>query len=241
MKRHQGESTKDIARALNKMGIKISKKETGLLQRYEDEVERWARTHSIVSRSQITKTKEQILDSLSALKTGCFESVNKYLDVGSGAGFPAIPIKIIKRELDATLVEPAKKKAVFLRNVIRVLGLDRVEVLPVRIETLGKKRREEYEIITSKALSSLNVLCEYAFPLLKVGGRLIAYKGKKYSEEVKETGRALEVLGGVIESVMEINLQGKEGKRYIIVIKKIENTPLTFPRRDGIAKKRPLI
>lgn len=161
------------------------------------------------------------------------------IDIGSGGGFPAIPIKIIKENLSLTLLEATGKKCEFLNAVIKELYLKNVTVKNGRAEDFAKREefREKFDICSARAVARLNTLCEYCLPFVKVGGSFIAYKGDA-SEEVKESENALNILGGEYKSVFTYNLE--DAKRTLVDVKKIKNTPKKYPRGNGKERKNPL-
>jgi len=164
------------------------------------------------------------------------------LDVGSGAGLPGIPLKIMLPEAKMTLIEATGKKATFLRHITSVLGLRDVEVVHGRAEDVGHtpEHRERYDVVVSRAVAHMSVLAEYCLPLCRVGGRVIAPKGEDGPAEAREAQRALELLGGELVDVKPVVLQGLDSERYLIVIDKVRRTPDEYSRRAGIPAKRPL-
>ncbi|MDE7082943.1 MAG: 16S rRNA (guanine(527)-N(7))-methyltransferase RsmG [Clostridia bacterium] len=165
----------------------------------------------------------------------------KVVEIGSGGGFPSIPLKIVRDDLDFTLIESTGKKCEYLRTVVDKLGLKSVQVLNIRAEEGGKDEtlREKFDVATARAVAKLNTLCEYCLPFVKVGGRFIAYKGDA-EEEIKESINAVNILGGEIEKIETYELLEGYGKRTVIVIKKVKSTPLKYPRGRGLERKKPL-
>lgn len=162
------------------------------------------------------------------------------IEIGSGGGFPSLPLKIVRNDLKFTLVESTGKKCEFLRVAVDNLGLDCVEILNIRAEEGGRTQnlREKFDVAVARAVAKLNTLSEYCLPFVKVGGRFIAYKGE--SEEINESLNAIKTLGGEIESVEEYELPEGCGKRRAVIIKKIAPTPLKYPRGRGLERKKPL-
>lgn len=164
----------------------------------------------------------------------------KLVDIGSGAGFPAIPLAIFLPDLSVTLLESMEKRCNFLREVAKKLGLDNITVVCSRAEAWGRKEgRDAYHIVTARAVARLAVLCEYALPLLDIGGIFCAFKGAKAEEELTEAQNALFILGGAVKNKYDYTLL-EPGKRCITVIEKISSTPEKYPRRIGIPEKKPL-
>lgn len=162
-------------------------------------------------------------------------------EVGSGGGFPSIPLKIFREDLKFTLVESTGKKCEYLKRVRDHLQLNGVEVVCARAEELSRKEdfRETFDVVTARAVARLNTLCEYCIPFVKRGGLFIAYKGDA-EEEIKEAENAVKILGGKIKSVETFDLPGGAGKRNIVIIEKIKETPLKYPRGNGKERKNPL-
>lgn len=176
-------------------------------------------------------------------------TINKYIkeemtiiDVGTGAGFPGIPIKIVNPDNKITLLDSLNKRILFLETVIEELQLNKIELIHDRAEEMGKNEndREQYDVSVSRAVAPLNVLVEYLIPFVKVGGRSICMKGPKIEEELEQAKRAIEKLGGRIEKVDCFKLPNTEIERNIIIIEKIKRTPNEFPRKAGIPSKKPI-
>ena len=161
------------------------------------------------------------------------------IDIGSGGGFPAIPVKILKEDLSLTLVEATGKKCEFLKTVATELGLKDVTVINDRAETLSKNSlfREKFDICTARAVARLNTLAEYCMPFVKVGGTFVSYKGDA-EQEISEAENAVKILGGKIKESYFYELDG--AKRALITIEKIKNTPQKYPRGNGKERKNPL-
>ena len=164
------------------------------------------------------------------------------LDVGSGAGFPGLPLKIMLPEIKLTLVEATGKKADFLRHMIEALALDDVQVLHARAEDVGHvpEHRERYDLVVARAVAHLCVLAEYCLPFCRIGGRMVVQKGVDAEEETRAANRAFEVLGGSSAQIKPVDLPGLRSGRYLVVVDKVSRTPDAHPRRAGVPSKRPL-
>jgi len=180
--------------------------------------------------------KKHFIDSVLGVDSLCGQTL---IDVGSGGGFPALPIKIVKEDLKVTLVESTGKKCEFLKAVVKELNLKDVTVLNGRAEDFSKDPiyREKYDICTARAVARLNTLCEYCMPFVKVNGTFVSYKGDG-AEEVIEAQNAIKVLGGKVKEVKEYYLQ--DAKRTLISIEKIKPTDKKYPRGNGKERKNPL-
>lgn len=165
------------------------------------------------------------------------------IDVGSGAGFPGVPLKIAYPKAFLTLVESVKKKAHFCQELVRVLGLRQVLVSSERAETLGQdwEHREFYDIALARAVANMPTLVEYLLPLVKVGGRAVIQKGGSAREEADAARNAIRLFGGKLLDILPVNLPAVDGERYLVVIEKIRPTPADFPRPIGIPGKSPVL
>jgi len=170
-----------------------------------------------------------------------FKANAKVIEIGSGGGFPSIPLKIIREDLNFTLTESTGKKCEFLKIVIKELDLKNMQVINDRAENLAKNElhREKYDIVTARAVAKLNTLCEYCLPFVKVGGQFIAYKGEVV-EEIKDSERAIIILGGKLQKVFDYELPENYGKRNLVIINKIKNTDKIYPRGQGKERSKPL-
>jgi 16S rRNA (guanine527-N7)-methyltransferase len=176
-------------------------------------------------------------DSLSLLQAIPLTS-ERVIDIGSGAGFPGIPLKIKCPNIKLTLVEATKKKVEFLKHIVKNLELKDVEAIWGRAEEVAKEKREQYDIAVARAVAELNILSEWCLPFVKVGGIFVAYKTENTESEIAKAEKAIEILGGKIKEIKR--LQIGIIKRSLIIIEKVSTTPEKYPRRTGTAKKRPL-
>ncbi|WP_378956910.1 16S rRNA (guanine(527)-N(7))-methyltransferase RsmG [Pelosinus sp. sgz500959] len=185
---------------------------------------------------------KHMIDSLSCYEPSIFKKGARIIDVGTGAGFPGLPLKIFRPDLKLTLFDSLNKRILFLQAVANALGIMDINFVHSRAEDGGKNKqlREQYDIAVSRAVARLNVLCEWCLPFVAVGGFFIALKGSQYSLEVDEARGALELLGGEIVKVENVKLPGLDDVRAVIYIKKVRKTPLSYPRRPGMAEKNPL-
>jgi len=164
-------------------------------------------------------------------------------DVGAGAGFPSIPLKILFPQLKVTIVDSLNKRINFLTELVEKLGLTGVELFHARAEEFGGKKsphREEYDIVTARAVARLSVLSEFCLPLVKVGGQMIAMKAAKAEDELSDADRAIQLLGGQVASDHSFDLADTDESRHIIVINKVKPTPKQYPRKAGTPAKEPL-
>ncbi len=164
------------------------------------------------------------------------------IDVGTGAGFPGVPLKILWPGIRLTLADSIGKKTAFLKALADALKLEDVTILTARAEELGqdKSHRQHYDAVTARAVASLPVLCEYCLPLVKVGGLMLAPKKGDISQEIIEAEKAAKILGGGAPKLHKFILPGEDEERYVVAIEKLKPTPSGYPRRVGLAKSRPL-
>lgn len=166
-----------------------------------------------------------------------------FADLGTGAGFPGIPLKILRPDLDIVLMDSLKKRLNFLDMIIETLNVKRIRTVHARVEDFGNNMlyREKFDTVSSRAVARLPVLLEYALPVLKVNGQFLAPKGSQYEEELADSKKALLVLGGVVEGIEHFSF-GKEAEhRVVIRIRKLKQTPLEYPRQAGTPSKSPII
>lgn len=193
----------------------------------------------VMNLTAITEPHEfaikHVIDSLSAWDDKIFRGDEFLADIGTGAGFPAIPLKIFRPRLKLCLIDSLGKRTEFLRRVVNELQFDGVEIFHGRAEELSRQKifRERFDIVTARALARLNVLAEYCLPFAKVGGHFVALKGKTFREELDEAQPAIKILGGGKISVREIKLPTLDDTRAVITVDKKFSTPKKFPRREN--------
>ena len=183
---------------------------------------------------------KHFIDSITILKE--IDNNSKIIDVGTGAGFPGVPLSIMNPTLKITLADSLNKRLIFLQEVVNQLGLKNIEIIHARAEELGKnkKYRENFDAATSRAVANLSTLSEYLIPLVKVGGKIISMKAGGAQEEIEAAKKAIKILGGEIEEIEEFKLPQTEIERTIILIKKEEHTPNKYPRKAGVPSKEPI-
>ncbi len=230
-----------VKKACEKIEISLNDEQAQKFENYYNLLIEWNEKFNL---TRIVEPQEVALkhfaDSLTVLKYCDIPKSASVIDVGTGAGFPGIPLKIYRPDIKLTLLDSLNKRVIFLNEVAKKNNLE-IKTLHSRAEDAGRKKdeRSKYDTALSRAVARLNVLCEYCIPFLKIGGNFIAMKGPDLSEEVDEAKSAIKLLGGEIISVNEFNLDGA-GKRTIVVIKKIKPTPNAYPRISGKIKSKPL-
>ncbi len=225
----------------SKIGIVFNDEQLNMFYEYMNLLLEW---NEKINLTAITEPEEVILkhfiDSL---------TINKYIyenksiaDVGTGAGFPGIPLKIYRKDLKVILVDSLNKRINFLNEVISKLKLDNIETVHSRIEDFGKdkKYREKFDYVTARAVANLSVLSEYLIPIAKVNGNCICMKGSNVQDELISGKNAISILGGNIKFVDKFVLPNSDIERNVIVIDKVKNTPSKYPRKAGVPAKEPL-
>ncbi|NLJ79277.1 MAG: 16S rRNA (guanine(527)-N(7))-methyltransferase RsmG [Tissierellia bacterium] len=203
----------------------------------------WNKKMNITSITEDVEVDiKHFIDSITPLSTGLFDGRKKVIDIGTGGGFPGIPLKIVRGDLDVLLLDSLNKRIMFLHEVIDRLGLKDIVAIHGRAEELGRKKeyRENYDIVISRAVAALNTLAEYCLPFAKVGGHFVSMKGPDIEDELKQARKAIETLGGRIKDVEVLTLPFSDIRHSLIVIEKIRETPTRYPRGGGNPKKRPL-
>jgi 16S rRNA (guanine527-N7)-methyltransferase len=206
-----------------------------LQDKYIDEIVAWNKKFNLTGLKEHDDIKRKLYDdSLNIARAVDLNKKMKVIDIGCGAGFPGIPLKIEYPAIELTLIDSVAKKIAFVKHVIDMLGLTDTKAVCGRAEDLAKEMREQFDLAVSRAVAKLPALCEYCLPFVKVGGLFIAQKGPEIDEEIISAKGAIDVLGG--------NLKGKiqVPSGYILVIEKLRNTPPDYPRRAGIPGKKPL-
>lgn len=227
---------------MGQYGMALSEKQSEQFDIYYKLLIEW---NEKINLTAITAPDEvavkHIIDSLSAWQE-TFNSAAKAIDIGTGAGFPGIPLKIMHPKLHLTLLDSLAKRLNFLKEVLVQLNISDVELLHGRAEDIGrdKKYREKFDLVFSRAVAKMSVLSEYALPLVEINGCFIALKGKKYKEEAAEVKNALSILGGRLDKIKPVHLPGLDDIRAVIYTKKIKKTPQLYPRKAGTPEKKPL-
>ncbi len=235
------EFEENMKKYLEKINIEINKEQIKSFYNYMNILLEW---NNKINLTAITEQNDVILkhfiDSLSI--SSYIEENETVADIGTGAGFPGIPLAIIKKQNKFTLVDSLNKRINFLEEIKEKLNLQNVTTLHMRAEEFGRDKlyREKYDVAVSRAVANLSILVEYLLPTIKIGGRIICMKGSQIEEELKESSFAIKQLGGSVKFKKEFNLAGTDIKRNIIIIQKIKDTPKKYPRKAGIPEKKPL-
>lgn len=224
-----------------KQGLVLTGKMLGEFQTYSDTL---ISVNENMNLTAVTDSEgvqlRHFYDSLSPLFFNLIDKGSSVIDVGTGAGFPGLPLKIVREDISLTLTDSLNKRLEFLKELTAKIDTE-TNIVHARAEDLGqdKEYREKYDICVSRAVASLNVLIEYTLPLVKVGGKCIYYKGKTAEEELALAKKAIEMLGGAYKETKSYEISGTTF--YLIICEKIKSTPQKYPRKAGIPKKTPLL
>ena len=231
-----------ISNYLNDLNIKLNEEQIEKFYIYMNLLIDW---NEKINLTAIIKPEEIILKHFVDCLTiaNYIEDNSKLIDMGTGAGFPGIPLKIYRDDLNIVLADSLNKRINFLNEVIDTLKLDNIETIHTRAEELGKnkKYREQFDIATSRAVANLATLSEYLLPFVKIGGKCICMKGSEIDEEISNAKKAITILGGKVVGKDIFNLPQSDLGRSIVVIKKVKETPGKFPRKPGTPAKEPIV
>lgn len=223
------------------IGIDFSVEQLWKTYRYMELLIDW---NQKINLTAITEPKEIIqkhfIDSLTINKN--IKNAKKVVDIGTGAGFPGVPLGIMNEKTEMFLVDSLNKRIIFLEEVVKELNLKNITLIHARAEDFGKKEeyREKFDIAVSRAVANLSTLSEYLVPLVKIGGKVISMKASDASEEINNAKKAINVLGGAIENVEELTLPESDIGRTIVTIRKERSTPSRYPRKAGLPSKEPI-
>ncbi len=223
--------------------LQLTPRQMSALAIYERELLDWNQKFNLTAlRDADSIRTKHFLDSLSCVLAWGAHPPHHLIDVGTGAGFPGLPLKILYPAMKVTLVESVGKKAMFCEHIVRMLGLEGVEVIKGRAEEVSCQpgHREQHDWAVARAVANLSVLCEYLLPLVKVGGMMLAQKGESGPAEAQFADSAMRILGGKLQQVIPVNLPGVADDRYLILVEKFAATPPKYPRKPGLPVKQPL-
>lgn len=238
-----GYDTTQFEKDLAEIGVTLSEQQIAQFLRYYELLVEWNEVMNLTAITEYDEVmKKHFVDSLSLIKTYDINKDVTVIDVGTGAGFPGLALKIAYPKLQVTLLDSLNKRINFLNEVITQLGLTGVETVHGRAEDFAKpgKLREKFDLCVSRAVANMSTLTEYCLPFVKKGGEFISYKSEKIEEEMVKAKNAIALLGGKLERSEEFNLPNSDIYRNLVVIKKTKETPKKFPRKAGLPSKEPL-
>ena len=236
--------TSQFEKDLEVLGIKLNEKQIKQFLTYYEMLVEW---NSFMNLTAITEfedvMKKHFIDSISLIKAYDISKPVNVIDVGTGAGFPGLALKIAYPNLKITLLDSLNKRIQFLNEVIQKLQLEEITTIHGRAEDYSKREeyREKFDLCVSRAVANLSTLSEYCLPYVKKGGYFVSYKSEKVSEEIIIAEHAIKILGGIIDRQVEFYLPKSDIYRNLFVIRKFENTPKKYPRKAGLPSKEPLL
>lgn len=236
-------SNRRFDQELETLGIRLTDVQKRQFDRYYELLIEWNRVMNLTGITEYDEVNlKHFTDSLTIVRIKDMENVSTLIDVGTGAGFPGIPIKIAFPYIKVTLLDSLNKRIKFLNQVVEELDLEDVVTLHGRAEDYAKKEeyREQFDLCASRAVANLSTLSEYCLPFIKKGGCFVSYKSADSDEEIQQSEKALDILGGKIEKVDKFVLPGSDMGRALVMIEKVKNTPRKYPRKAGLPSKEPL-
>lgn len=232
-----------IGQRIKTLGLKIDFEQMEQFYEYYELLVKWNQFMNLTAITDFEEVvQKHFVDSLSIVKEKNLMNVDNLIDIGTGAGFPGIPLKIMFPHLKITLLDSLRKRVDFLNEVISHLGLEMAETIHGRAEDFAKpgKKRELYDLCVSRAVANLSVLSEYCLPYVKIGGEFISYKSGEITEEVQNAKSAVFLLGGKISGCRSFELPGTDIHRTLVCIQKVGGCPKKYPRKSGTVVKKPL-
>lgn len=232
-----------INKACTNAGLSFDEDKYNKFIKYKELIKEWnekINLTAIVEDEEIIK--KHFIDSIKVFKFSPFKNCRRIIDVGTGAGLPGIPIKIINPDIEVVLLDSLNKRVNFLNEVISSLGFKGITAVHGRAEDFARDKnyREKFDAAVSRAVANMAVLSELCIPYVKLNGYFIALKGPAVEEEIKEGSRAVTTLGGILEKVINVNIEGTDLKHNLVAVKKIKETSKVYPRKAGTASKRPI-
>lgn len=225
------------------LGIQLTEKQKQQFDKFYELLVEWNKVMNLTGITEYEEVNEKhFVDSVALVKAVSLNEKQNLIDVGTGAGFPGIPLKIVFPHLKVTLLDSLNKRIKFLDTVIEELGLEHIETIHGRAEDFAKQAhyREQYDICVSRAVANLATLSEYCIPYVKIGGLFIPYKSGEIEEELSHSEKAITILGGKLDQVIKFELPGSEIGRSFVKIEKVKSTAKKYPRKAGLPSKEPL-
>lgn len=236
--------TQILNEGCRQMGISLTEEQTEQFMLYYEKLIEVNRVMNLTAITEFEDVmRKHFLDSLTLVKAADIKNVKRVLDLGTGAGFPGIPLKIAFPDTEFVLLDSLNKRVKFLHDIIELCRLKKIQAVHGRAEELaGKKEyRESFDLCVSRAVANLSSLSEYCLPYVEKGGLFVSYKSGNIQEELEAAGYAIQILGGRINDTVKFKLPGSDMDRSLVVIEKIRETPARYPRRAGIPSREPLV
>jgi len=233
-----------LEKDLTELGITLTEVQKDRFMTYYKLLKKWNSFMNLTAIIEFDDVmKKHFVDSVSLIKAIDLNEELNVIDIGTGAGFPGIPLKIVFPNLKVTLLDSLNKRIQFLDEVIDILDLENIESIHGRAEDYAKQGtfREQYDLCVSRAVANMTTLSEYCLPFVKVGGKFISYKSEKLTEELEQAKKAIDILGGKVNSQVEFHLPDSDIYRNLFIIDKVSATPNKYPRKAGLPSKEPLI
>lgn len=232
-----------MKKACDSVGMEFNEDKYQKFMLYKDLLKEWNEKINLTAITEDEEiVKKHFIDCIKAFNEKQFKEAKTLIDVGTGAGFPGLPIAIMREDLNITLLDSLNKRVNFLNIVKNSLNLTNVTTIHSRAEdgARNKELREKFDIATSRAVANMAVLSEFCLPYVKVGGYFIALKGPAITDELNDAKNAIGTLGGKLIEVIEVSVEGTDLKHNLVVIKKVKETPKTYPRKAGSITKKPI-
>ena len=236
--------TQILSEGCRQLGISLTEEQTEQFMLYYEKLIEVNRVMNLTAITEFEDVmRKHFLDSLTLVKAADIKNVKRVLDLGTGAGFPGIPLKIAFPDTEFVLLDSLNKRVKFLHDIIELCRLKKIQAVHGRAEELaGKKEyRESFDLCVSRAVANLSSLSEYCLPYVEKGGLFVSYKSGNIQEELEAAGYAIQILGGRIKDTVKFKLPGSDMDRSLVVIEKIRETPARYPRRAGIPSREPLV
>ena len=228
---------------LEKIGITLNERQKQQFDKYYEMLVEWNKAMNLTGITEYDEVNlKHFTDSLTIARTQEMQKVQSVIDIGTGAGFPGIPLKIAFPHLKVVLLDSLNKRIKFLDAVIEELGLEKIRTIHGRAEDFAKKKeyREQFDLCVSRAVANLSTLSEYCLPFVAVNGSFVSYKSGDSEEEIHQAKHAISLLGGKVKNVDKFQLPGTDMGRALVEIKKTKQTPGKYPRKAGLPAKEPL-
>lgn len=213
-------------------------------QQYMEGILQWNEKVNLTAITDVQEfVKKHYMDSVSCVNAPEFKKAETIIDVGTGGGFPGVPLAILCPDKHFVLMDSLNKRIKIITQLCQNIGIDNVEAVHGRAEELAGKKssyRESFDLCVSRAVANMSTLSEYCLPFVKTGGSMVSYKGPDSDEEIKTAEKAIKILGGKIDRIEEVNLEGLDADHRLVFVKKIKSTPLSYPRKAGTPGKEPI-